>query len=190
MFFIILLQKPPHMDSSGGVGGSRWLSCILISTCFCILLALVDKRSGADSKVCQYKWSNQGALAYSSSYTCKISSFNKFSLEAKFIHCYGHKLLLVSIVGPRYVCVWCARWHRMAMLCNTCCVFILHHVLYILHLHVLHRCNEPSMNRRVECKYSVIHQGNIWYNIVTTLIKSTITYFGQLRLCISLRTVL
>lgn len=59
-FFIILSQKPPHMDSSGGVGGSKWLSCILISTCFCILLALVDERSGADSKVCQCKWSNQG----------------------------------------------------------------------------------------------------------------------------------
>lgn len=44
--FFISLSQMPHEDFSGGEGVSRWFSCILISTCFCISLALVEK-SGA-----------------------------------------------------------------------------------------------------------------------------------------------
>lgn len=48
MLFMILSQKPPpHEDSWGFSMGSRWLSCILTSTCFCMLLAL--KQGGGKS---------------------------------------------------------------------------------------------------------------------------------------------
>lgn len=40
MFFMILSQNPPHMASGGSTMGSKWLSCILTSTCFCMLLVL------------------------------------------------------------------------------------------------------------------------------------------------------
>lgn len=121
-FFMILSQKPPHMDSSGGGGGSRWLSCILISTCFCILLALVDRRCGAHSKVCQYKLSNQGTLAVLVMLVISRPSKNDHFMKNLFIY---------VINANRCWCQDCdqdmfandmvkMQRHRMTMLWNSC----------------------------------------------------------------------
>lgn len=90
-----LSQQLPHMDSSGSGGGSRWFSCILISTCFCIFLALEDSRSETYSKLCQYKWSNQKVLAYTTSYA---SDFAQASVnhQVKSTHCHQYNLLYAS----------------------------------------------------------------------------------------------
>ncbi len=42
MFFMILSHRLPHALSGVSTLGSRWLSSILTSTCFCILLALKE----------------------------------------------------------------------------------------------------------------------------------------------------
>lgn len=105
-FFMILSQKPPHMDSSSGGGGSRWLSCILISACLCILLALVDRRCGAHSKVCQYKWSNQGTLAVLC-LSFHILPENCHFMKNQLIHVIMQIVVGVKIVTKICLCMIC-----------------------------------------------------------------------------------
>lgn len=47
MFFMILSHRLLHtLSAASTLGGSRWLSSILTSTCFCILLALKAEKKG------------------------------------------------------------------------------------------------------------------------------------------------
>lgn len=55
MFFMILSHRLLHGLSGVSTLGSRWLSSILTSTCFCILLALKERKKKEELILMTYR---------------------------------------------------------------------------------------------------------------------------------------